>query len=96
MKRSVAIVIERDPVCRDCGSGENLEVHHIVPLSSFGKNRKALAWQPKNLIRLCADCHRLKDRQAGSHTHAARVRHLAMLAELFGYEYDEAPWSEYV
>ena len=97
MTRAEAIqeVIERDPACFDCGKGGELEIHHVVGRSKFGRNRKALCWQVRNLVMLCAYCHRLKDKQSGSHTYAARARHLARLREAFGYAYDDKPWSEY-
>ena len=39
--------------CRACGSGEGLEVHHVVPMSKGG-SRFALS----NLMTLCGTCHR--------------------------------------
>jgi 5-methylcytosine-specific restriction endonuclease McrA len=97
MTRGEAIqeVLERDPVCFDCGKGGALELHHVIARSKFGRNRKAECWQVRNLARLCPWCHRLKDKQAGSHTHAARVSHLARLREAFGYDYSDKPWCEY-
>lgn len=45
-------VLARDEhVCGNCGSGEHLHVHHIVPLSLGGTSR------PGNLRTLCRDCH---------------------------------------
>ena len=45
-------VIEgRDKVCANCGSRENIEMHHIVPLSQGGSNKES------NLVYLCFDCH---------------------------------------
>lgn len=38
--------------CRQCGSTQGLEVHHIVPIAQGG-DRFALS----NLITLCGSCH---------------------------------------
>lgn len=93
---NIEAVIERDDSrCVECGSPE-YEVHHLCPRASFGKKRQADCWAVKNMLLLCPTCHRLGNKQAGAHTHEARVIHLAMLAERYGYEYNEAPWSEYV
>lgn len=37
--------------CGNCGSTDDLHIHHIVPLSCGGNNRIT------NLARLCTDCH---------------------------------------
>lgn len=42
--------------CRKCGSEEDLEVHHIVPVSKGGTNSQA------NLITLCHRCHKKQPR----------------------------------
>lgn len=45
-------VLERDEYrCGNCGSTDNLHVHHIVPLSLGGSNL------PSNLRTLCKSCH---------------------------------------
>ena len=87
-------VISRDGHCVECHGYVGLELHHIVPRSHFGRKNKAECWTPRNMLMLCPDCHRLKDKQAGAHTHEARVRHIALLAERYGYDYSERPWSE--
>lgn len=38
--------------CRLCGKTYNLQIHHIIYRSELGNNDE------RNLIRLCADCHR--------------------------------------
>jgi hypothetical protein len=38
-------------VCANCSSEENLQVHHIVPVSNGGKDKL------ENLQTLCSDCH---------------------------------------
>lgn len=46
------LVLERDHFqCGNCGSSENLHVHHIVPLSLGGTNELG------NLRTLCKSCH---------------------------------------
>lgn len=45
--------LEREPACIACGRRENLEVHHIQPLSMGGAEL-----DPDNLCTLCGDpCH---------------------------------------
>ena len=41
--------------CQNCGSGDQLHVHHIIPFKSFDDYREANKLQ--NLITLCASCH---------------------------------------
>jgi hypothetical protein len=45
-------LIERDGCCVRCGSKENMEVHHIVPVSEGGLPNE------ENLEALCFGCHR--------------------------------------
>ena len=76
-------VLERDVyTCQDCGR-YTLETHHIV------SRRYAGAWDVRNMITLCEHCHRGKDKGAGAHTHAARLRHIAWLRERYGYDYSD-------
>lgn len=49
-----AKIIERDKVCQECGTGENLEVHHI---KHFATNPD-LRQDDNNAIVLCRSCHR--------------------------------------
>jgi len=44
-------VIERDKCCQECGRIENLQAHHIIPISEDGPD------DPANGIALCASCH---------------------------------------
>ena len=43
--------IARPAVCATCGSGANIEQHHIIPLEAGGTD------DYYNLISLCHDCH---------------------------------------
>ena len=49
-------VRKRDKVCIQCGSSEDLEVHHFVPLSRGGRTELS------NLGLLCENCHKLRHR----------------------------------
>ena len=50
-------VLERDGHnCLNCGSCENLHIHHIERFVSF--ERTGEAHRPDNLICLCEECHR--------------------------------------
>jgi len=45
--------LDKEPDCIACGRSDELEVHHIVPLSAGGDEL-----DPDNLCTLCADpCH---------------------------------------
>jgi len=45
-------ILEQDgEQCRRCGSGTDLEIHHIRPVSHGGEDT------PDNLATLCVDCH---------------------------------------
>lgn len=46
--------------CANCGAEENLEVHHVVPLSRGGTNKRT------NLLTICNRCH--------NQTHNKRTR----------------------
>lgn len=46
-------IIENEPYCQLCGSTSYLHIHHIYYRSQLGKTT------PKNLIRLCNNCHNL-------------------------------------
>jgi 5-methylcytosine-specific restriction endonuclease McrA len=45
--------------CRQCGSAEKIEAHHIQGLAEGGS-----AFSLDNIITLCADCHRKESRKA--------------------------------
>lgn len=50
-------VIERDVVCQNCSSDNNLEVHHLIPFRYYGKDHYNEANNLNNLILLCHTCH---------------------------------------
>lgn len=45
------VLTDREKVCVNCGSREEIEMHHIVPLSMGGTNNEG------NLVYLCRECH---------------------------------------
>lgn len=47
-------ILDRDKVCQKCGSGENLEVHHIKRFSEYPELRQ----DDSNAVVLCKRCHR--------------------------------------
>ena len=62
------IIKERDGCCQKCGSTENLESHHIIPLSQLiekygissrddAYKHKNKLWDINNGITLCSECH---------------------------------------
>lgn len=52
-------IIDRDKCCVQCGSSENLHVHHKIPFRMFNDHEQANL--PENLITLCPVCHRKED-----------------------------------
>ena len=80
------VVVERDQgACQDCGRAAH-HIHHVIPKGWFGKKGKHKGEMESNLICLCVRCH------FGAHTKAARMRHLTMLRERYGYLYSDQPW----
>ena len=76
--------------CVDCGRAAQ-DVAHIIPRSRFGRTRKHLAHQKKNMACLCRKpCHDV------SHTFNGRRKLLNILRRKHGYKYDDKPWCEYV
>jgi len=65
------------------------EVHEIVPRSRFGRKNKALCYCMKNMVCLSRKPH------AKAHTRPMRIALLTLLAEKYGYSYDDEPWREY-
>lgn len=66
-RKWTAAVVERDGSCRNCGSQENLEAHHIVELADLISRHGILSvdaakrtpdlWDLSNGETLCAPCH---------------------------------------
>ena len=56
-------IIDRDKVCRGCGSDENLQVHHSRYPERFKKENEIVSdWSnddPKYLSVFCSECHDL-------------------------------------
>lgn len=50
---------EYQPVCGNCGSIENIEFHHVVPLEFGGRNVIT------NIVPLCHQCHCLAHQKVG-------------------------------
>jgi 5-methylcytosine-specific restriction endonuclease McrA len=74
-------VCERDnEICCECGT-YTLECHHIVSRRYKG------AWDPRNMLLLCPDCHKWKADNA--HTHAKKREHIKYLRDRFGYDYSD-------
>lgn len=66
VSRWAARVIQHHPFCTICGSKEDLEAHHIIPVS----HSRAFMYVDTNGITLCKRCHSLvhnrpQDQQSG-------------------------------
>ena len=86
------LVKERDNgMCCECPAPAD-EVHHIVSRRYEG------GWDPRNMISLCVDCHKRKNKGAGAHTHAKRLEHIKYLRDRFGYDYSDMGdrWQELI
>ena len=79
--------------CANCGSEENIEIHHIVPLIVGGTNRRS------NLVALCQDCHakihglsREGDKNGISTgmINSAKSGRILVPGGVYGYDYDRA------
>ncbi len=53
-------IIRHQPFCSICGSKENLEAHHIIPVG----NSRRYMYQETNGITLCHECHKLVHHKA--------------------------------
>jgi hypothetical protein len=62
-------ILTRDGTCRRCGSAENLEVDHIVPLARRGTS------EDENLQALCGPCNRQKGAKHSLGNGKAQPRH---------------------
>jgi ssDNA-binding Zn-finger/Zn-ribbon topoisomerase 1 len=55
-------VIRHHPFCNICGSKENLEAHHIIPVSHCRGTYSHYMYLDTNGITLCKKCHSLVHR----------------------------------
>ena len=64
-------VLSRDSWrCQNCGTAENLQVHHIQSRSKLGHDRL------ENLITLCVSCHESLHRKIGISKRSDLVRRI--------------------
>lgn len=82
------VLVRDQGLCVLCGSYWD-EVHEVIPRSHFGKKGKEHCYQLKNMVAICRACHEQ------SHTRPARIKIITILADRFGYDYSDRPWSEY-
>jgi 5-methylcytosine-specific restriction enzyme A len=75
--------------CRQCGSTQGLEVHHIVPIAEGG-NRFALS----NLATLCGSCHHASHRGEGSTRKTTPVHPVLVIRERHGWKADPPDETE--
>lgn len=69
------------PLCADCSKRGIIvpatEVHHVIPVESAAgdpSRMSRLAYDPCNLVSLCADCHDERHRAMRSHSAAENER----------------------
>jgi 5-methylcytosine-specific restriction endonuclease McrA len=65
-----------EPDCQACGSGTDLEVHHVVPVSAGGDE---LPDDPRALITLCRQCHLVVAHAGNWSSYRPDVRRLASI-----------------
>ena len=51
-KKKRSEILDRDGYCTQCGSGENLEAHHMIPVKDGGEKL-----DNDNLMTVCKQCH---------------------------------------
>lgn len=56
INRKIVLILDNYQ-CRECGSKDNLHVHHIIERCNGGTN------DTDNLITLCKDCHKQRHRK---------------------------------
>jgi len=54
-KQARKAALARDRICQDCGTGDDLHVHHIQPVKTFADPKDA--HDLSNLVVLCETCH---------------------------------------
>ena len=80
------VAIRDNYKCILCGKPA-VDIAHIAPRSR-GVKDSALIWQKKNLVCSCRDCH--------IETKAQRRKFLERMMELYGYEYPEPIFKNYL
>lgn len=65
-RRARRLARERDGRCMDCGvtpaqNGKALDVHHLIPFRTFGRERHHEANALSNLVALCQVCHQKRE-----------------------------------
>jgi len=88
-QRMALKVIQRDGSCCILSGEPADDVNEVVPRSHFGRKNKALCYCMKNMVCLSREAH------ARAHTRPMRIKLLTLLAEKYGYTYDDEPWREY-
>jgi len=66
-------------------------IHHIV-YRSHTKSRSETVWQERNMCTLCNECHS----EAHSHPKEMRKKLLRRMVELYGCDYSDSPWKQYL
>ena len=85
------VVIQRDDNrCFICGSRAN-DVHEIISKSQFSTSELEKCITPQNMVSLCRMHHSISQ---GNKQASANL--LRALAERYGYEYTEYPFSWYI
>lgn len=72
-QRARAAHLRIEPRCRACGSGDEIEVHHILP---YGVD-PSLECAADNLVTLCRPCHHVVGHAGNWHTYRPDVVRLA-------------------
>lgn len=74
--------------CAACGSEDDLQYHHLVPVSLGGEN------SPSNIIVLCAACHQKWHKQGGRTNHNYLVKDGIAKAKANGVKMGRKPRSD--
>lgn len=93
-RRLRAAQLDGCPLCADCRAEGVLtpatEVHHAVPVETARSSAEMarLAYEPLNLVSLCADCHHRRHREMRSHSAEENRRRAEQRARGFWAEAD--------
>ena len=84
------MVAKRDGMrCMKCNR-EGVQIHEIVPRSSFGRKSLHICFHPKNRCCLCPPCHER------AHTNKRRRELLKIMHQRHGYKYKEKQFKKYI